>query len=305
MANTYQANNFTGKQLDDFMGKVLDKSLAGQGLVFDDRGVMHASNPNYGKKIFSYTHTSNQEVHPIGVNLATGEFTAQAHGLTNGTVVVAVVNEPYHVGYPYRYLPGGLLLGQTNGSGRISQYYYVSVVDENTFTLSTTNGGATVTFTEVSTMDLSKFHFEVHKKMDLVIRDLPNLKELLVVIKGRMSMGYRYCMPHDERASESGKLGVVAFDSSTSADQWGSLWLGNTGGWNSAYIEVEMKFVEDRHVLVIADQDYLSFKSNSEIPVAFHVRGYLHIYMNRDDMTSIGITDGAFINGSTVEVYSK
>lgn len=304
MANTYQANNFTGKQLDDFMGKVLDKSLAGQGLVIDDQGVMHASNPNYGKKIYSYTHSSNQEVHPIGVNLATGEFTAQSHGLTDGVQVYAVVNAPYHVFYPYRYLPGGLLLGPANGGDLYAQYYYVKVVDENTFSLSTSAGGETVTFTEVSTMDLSKFYFEVYNTAHLRITNLPNLKELLVVIKGRMPKGYRYCRPL-EHSNESGKLGIVSFDSSTWVDPWGSFWLGATGGWNSAYVEVEMKFIEERHLLTIAEQDYLSFKSDSEIPVATHTRGYMHNYMSRDDMTGIELKDGAFANGTTVEVYSK
>ncbi len=211
MARTYQAKNFTGQQLDDHMGKILSKSFAGHGLRIDEQGTLHATGPGYGRLVYSYVHQSNKEVHPQGINLATGEFTATAHGLENNVQVFVAMHAPHHLIATYDYLPGGLLLGQSTGSGKNSQYYYVKVVDANTFTLSKTSGGATEVFTEVSTMDLSKFHFEVYKQQNIDIKNLPNLKELLVVIKGRMSCGYRYCIPI-ERANPLGKNPIKHYD---------------------------------------------------------------------------------------------
>lgn len=303
MAKIYQANHFTGKQLDDFMNKVLDKSFAGQGLQLDTAGVLHALAPNYGKLLYSYTHTSNYEVHPESVNLATGEFVATAHGLTTGDAVYAVVQAPYHLYKPYEYLPGGLMLGPTAGGGS-GQRYYVNVVDEDTFTLSTASGGAAVTYTEVNTMDLTKFHFEKFVWKSIVISDLPQSKELLLVCKGRLINFYRYIIPNNVDIT-AGTVGEVAFDSYTYCDGYSSIRLGAQGGWGSLYAMAEIKLLEDKHLALMVNEDSMSFRSDNRA-VAFHSRKYFHFYATNDYFDKITLqNDGMLANGSTLEVYAK
>lgn len=301
MAKTYQANNFTGKQLDDFMGKVLDQSLAGQGLHMDQEGALHVLAPNYNRLVYSYTHTSNYEVHPEGVNLTTGEFVATAHGLTSGWQVYVVVNAPHHLLRPYEYLPGGLRIGPDNGTGAQGQAYYVKVVDENTFTLSTTSGGAAVTFTQVSTMDLSKFHFERYVWTDLSFGNMTPSRELLVVIKGRMPKSYRYLKTNNT----SRMIGDKSFDSDTYADGYGSTRLGSIGGWGSLYATVEIKYIGEKHMIMISQQETTAFKpDNTAVPG--HVRKFIQYYTVDDFINTVMLTtDGMLANGTTVEVYAK
>ena len=301
MAKTYQAKYFTGQQLDGFMGKVLDHSLAGQGLQMDQEGTMHVLAPGYGRLLYSYTHTSNYEVHPEGVNLVTGEFVATAHGLTSGWQVYVVVNAPHHLLRPYNYLPGGLRIGPDNGTGSNGQAYYVNVVDENTFTLSKTSGGAADTFTEVSTMDLTKFHFERYVAKDFVFDNLPPSRELLVVIKGRMPKSYRYLQTNNT----SRMIGDKSFDSDTYSDGFGSTRLGSVGGWGSLYARIEIKYIGEKHMIAISEQETTAFKPDNT-PVPGHVRKFIQYYTVDDFINTIRMrTDGMLANGSTLEVYAK
>lgn len=302
MAKTYQAKHFTGQQLDDFMESVLGGQFAGRGLEIDGQGIMHVSSPAYGNLIYSYVHQANKEVHPEGVNLTTGQWTAKGHGLTQNQQVFVAIHPPYHIIKSYDQLPGGLLLGPANGGGLNAQKYYVNVVDADTFTLSETSGGAVKTYTEVATMDLSRFHFEVFVQQPITIDNLPDLTELLVVIKGRVSNGYRYIRT-DGRASLSGKIPVVQYDHAY-VDSYGSMYIGNGGGWGSLYATVEMQFVEDKHLMLTFNVDTVCHKTDG-MPIARHERAYVHYYMTVDAIKAVYLQQGQFMNGTTVEVYTK
>ncbi len=302
MAKTYQANNFTGKQLDDFMGKVLTGDFAGNGLVIDESGVMHNLNSGFGNLVYSYTHTANKEVHPLGVNLATGTFTAAGHGLSADQAVFVAVHTPYHLGTPYSYLPGGLLLG-TVGSGAAKKYY-VNVVDENSFTLSESVGGAVVTFTEVSTMDLTKFHFECVKQFDLRINDLPEFDAALLVINGRTASTYRYVFakPYQYYAA---KMGVLSLDVNGTTEEYGSNYIGHSGGWGSIHVEARVRILEPGHALMDTYCDTSSCDANNKFKV-YHSRRFHHTQPQGDTFNAFTIDSGGqFYNGTTVEVYTK
>lgn len=259
--------------------------------------------PAYPNLIYAYTHTSNKEVHPTAVDIATGVWTAEGHGLSNNKTVHVVVNAPYHLNKPYNYLPGGLKIGADNGKGQFAKQYYVTVVDEDTFTLSESEGGEAITFTEVSTMDLSKFHFGPRAWNDITISNLPQSTELLLVVKGRMINGHRYLSINN--ASTAGAKG---FDDDTYVNIWGNsaqLFLGAAGGWGSMYLTAEIKFIEDRHVLMTVTYDTMSFASDNSSVVG-HVRKYVHHYMTQDYFDQIKLhIDGMLANGTTVEVYAK
>lgn len=304
MAKIYQANHFTGQQLDEFMGKVLDKSFAGQGLELDDSGVLHNTIPGYGTLLYSYVHTANKEVYVQNLDLATGVFTSSDHGLSANTQVFAVLHPPYHVGTPYNYLPGGLSLGKQGSNS--AKKYYVNVVDENSFTLSETSGGAVVTFTEVSTMDLTKFHFEVFQRMELTVQDLPPFDACLVVICGRVSEYFRYFRPTPTQLI-SGKMGFANYDAANGGDVYGSVGLGNMGGFGSLYAEIECRVLQPGQVLMKINEDLLSFDATN-VAKAYHNRKYVHVYLEADAMTGVKFTassGGQFINGTTVKIYAK
>ena len=304
MAKIYQANHFTGQQLDEFMEKVHNKSLAGRGLTLDDQGVLHSTMPGYSTLLYSYVHTDNKEVYVQGLDLSTGVFTSASHGLSDNTRVFAVLHPPYHLGTPYNYLPGGLSLG--NPGTNCAKQYYVSVVDENRFTLSESSGGVTVTFSEVSTMDLSKFHFEVFQRMELNIQNLPSFDSCLIVICGRVSEYYRYIRPTPTKLY-SGKMGFASYDAANGGDVYGSVSVGNVGGFGSLYAEIECRILQPGQVLMVINEDQLSYDANN-LAKAYHNRKYVHVYTDADAMTGVLFTassGGQFINGTTVKIYAR
>ena len=304
MSNTYQAKHFTAEQLDNFMHKVQDKSLAGRGLSMDDEGAINCVAPNYWKLIHTYTHTDNYEVYPEAVDLATGEFTAKEHGLATGQMVFVAVHEPYHMLAPYDFLPGGLVIGSATGLRALTRYR-VSVVDEDTFTLISTSTNAVVTYTEVATMDLTKFHFEVWVSKDFVIGDLPELTEAKLVIKGRIATSYKYITPNG-RIDYAGKQGFANFDNySGSASANGDSSLGYRAGWGAMYTTIELKYIGPKHLLQTKYEDTHCFSPENKAS-AYHNRTYSHRSMENDTFHEISFWDGGcFFNGSTVEVFVK
>jgi hypothetical protein len=149
-------------------------------------------------------------------------------------------------------------------------------------------------------MDLSKFHFELRTWNDIVIRNLPNSTELLLVLKGRMINGYRYL-----RINNGTGAGAVGVGSDTYLQPNGALYLGNTGGWGSMYLTAEIKFIEEKHVLISTTQDTKAHKPDNST-TAGHTRKYAHYNMSQDYFNTITLgTDGMLANGTTVEVYSK
>lgn len=141
--------------------------------------------------IATYTHTSNKVVNVTAVDLATGTFTAVAHGLTTGLVICPFTNNIEE--YPLLYFPTGLTQG----------YHTVNVLTADTFNLKT-SGGVVETFTTNATMDLTKFHFEQFPTGVILIENLPILKRALVRVNGRSSSnGLSYVLPSFVTATTS------------------------------------------------------------------------------------------------------
>lgn len=302
MAKTYQASNFTGKQLDDFMGKIISKDFAGNGLALDDDGVLHNTKPGYGTLIYSYTHAANREIHAEALDLATGVFTSTGHGLTSNQTVFVAVHAPYHLGKPYDCLPGGLILG--NPTGNNAKQYYVNVVDENSFTISEKSGEAAVTFTSVSGMDLSKFHFECKESQKVALSNLPDFDACKVVINGRIGTVYRYVVPSPS-VKYSGKMGGAGYDcfsASYQAEIYGGVHLGASGGHGSELAEMEIRIIRPGHILIKTNEDVLAYDQTNAAK-AQHNRKYTHWNTNAKAINKITFDEGQFFNGTTVEVY--
>ena len=298
MAKTYQANHFTGNQLDEFMGKYLDGTLAGTGLSMDEQGVMHNASRACNKLVYSYTHTSNIQVQPTAVDLATGVFTAEGHGLTANQEVFVVVHAPYHIGTPYACLPGGLEM-ITNKL----KSYFVNVIDADTFSLSKTSGGEVLTYTEVATMDLSQFHFEGRELGSFSIGDLPQSEAYHMIIKGRVAAPYRYVHPSNRAyyATSTGGKG----DDGAYVDTYGSVHLGDNGGWGYIKADVYFEFWEAQHVFQITETDTVAYDSTNW-PTFIHTRAYNHWRLDGDSIASIYFGhSGQLCNGTTIEIYAR
>lgn len=316
MAKTYQAQHFTGEQLDTFMKMVNDGSIVGRGMEIDENGVLQCTVPGYTKRVFSYTHTGNLEVHPTALDCATGVFTAPGHGLELNTVLIATLHHPYNLGNPYDYLPSGLSLGGT-GNFETATKYYAQPIDEDTFTLSSNwgypgmegNEPTLVTFTERNTMDLSKWHFEEVKRCDFEIAEL-DLRECLFVLRGKVLGSYRWVVASNRLTfgTNGNKTGGIAFDTAYGADAYGSCNLGRPG-YNYTHATVEFKMIDEHHMHQTTDVSYVVYASTGS-PTFKHVRQYF--FMRMDDNCVKGIsmygddgTWGGFFNGTTVEVYAK
>ncbi len=310
MTKTYQAEHFTGKQLDDFMHKVNTGDLAGRGLQIDPNGVMHSTVPGYSTLRYTYVHSGNKEIYVTALDILTDTFTSPAHGLAQNDIVVATVHYPYNIALPFDHLPKGLKLAVTyNSNVDSAQKYYVQVVDANSFQLSLEADGAAVTFTTNNKLDLSKFHFEqVPTGMELEIAGL-DCKECLIVVRGKIMNSFRFVRPTNMITYGTGignRTGGVSFDSITSSDNSGSCNFGVIG-YNFTYATLECKVMEHNQVYQVNNIDYAVY-SESGVPYYKHERQYFHMNLTGDVIDGIkmyGDKAGGFFNGTKVEVYTR
>ena len=308
MTKTYQAKHFTGAQLDDWMQKVSSGEVAGRGLEFDSQGNLCCSVPGYSKKVYSYTHMDNLQVQPTELDLTTGIFTAPAHGMRDTANVVVTMNDPYYLGAPYDHLPVGLSLGTVSNTATAT-LYFLRVVDKDHVAISTTHDGEYLTYTAPADLDVSKFHFEdVDKTHELNIKNL-NLQECLVVIRGKIMNYFRWIHPNNRLVFGTGfgnHMGGQAYDGSFGADAFGSCNFGRPG-YNFTYGTIEFKKMGDRHICQIVNADYVMY-SEAGVPTFRHNRQYFHTLLSNENIEGItiyGNMNGAFYNGTTVEVYAK
>lgn len=306
MTQTYQAEHFTGAQLDYFMKKVNSGEIAGRGLEIDAEGNLNCSVPGYSKLIYSYTHTGNPEVHPTDLDITTGIFTAPAHGIDGFTATYVVVHPPYYIGEPVSYLPGGMVLGEVTTTGR-AQAYYFNVIDEDHFALTASvSSSEYLTFTENENMDFSKFHFEMPnlQGQELVIEGL-DVQECLLVVKGRMHSNFKRVHPTN-RMDFGNCTGAVGYDAGFGSDQYGSCYFGRPG-YNYFYGVVEFKMLGDRHAYQVNNVDYVMYAADGKAKF-YHNRQYFHMRLTSNEIEGLylgGDQKGALYNGSTLEVYAK
>lgn len=308
MTKTYQAEHFTGAQLDDFMKKVNSGELAGRGLEIDDTGTLHSTVQGYSKLVYTYTHTGNIEIHPTDLDLETGLFTAPAHGIENYMTIYATMNDGYNIGQPYRYLPVGLLLGTTSNTST-GQTYVLRYVDEDHFKIATSGVADPLTFTapESGEMDLGKFHFEV---IDLtvgqqyVIEGL-DAQECLMVVKGKIVNYFRHIHPTN-RVDFGSYTGGQAYDAAFNVDITGACYFGRPG-YNFSYGVFEFKMMGGCHAYQVNNVNYVTYPAGGGKPEIRNIRQYYHWLLSSDKIEGLFLNSeqGHFLNGSTVEVYVK
>ena len=306
MSTVYQAKHFTGEQLDGLMQKVATGEIAGRGLEIDGQGNLACTVPGYTKRIFTYTHTTNREVRPTALDVATGVFTAPAHGLLNGESFYVTVDYPYNLGSPYSYLPVGITLGGVANTSTC-QTYYARVVDADHFGISTTSTGEIVTFTEPESLDVTKFHFEFLGRTDLTVEGL-DVKECLMVVKGKIRNNIRYVHPTTriKFGSNGNHTGAIAYDAAFGTDAYGSCYLGRPG-YQYTYAELEFKMLGENEAYQVNNVDYVLYKEDGSVTFK-HNRQYFHMMLSGnkiEGITMYGDLLGGFFNGTTVEVYAK
>lgn len=309
MAKTYQAKHFTGEQLDQHMNKVLTKEIAGRGLEVDGDGIMHSTVPGYSTLVYSYEHQGNKEIYITELDYSTGTFTSVAHGLSNDDVVVLTVDCPYNIGNPYQYIPTGLMLcSNYNSTTESSLPYYVLVVDEDHFQLSKTQGGDKVLYASKTTVDFTKFHFEmVPTNMELEIAEL-NTQECLIVVRGKIFNSFRWVRPTNVILygdNGGNRTGGGSYDTTMGLDTHGSTALGCMG-YNHLYGTLEIKMVAENQAYQNNNIDVLVY--SSAMPYCRHTRQYFHMHLTSNMIEGIkmhGDLNGGFFNGTRVEVYTR
>jgi hypothetical protein len=134
-----------------------------------------------GALLANYTHIGNREAQPTAIDLATGTFTAVNHGFVNGNRIAVVIPRTELSQPALYYMPTGL---------NPDNLYYVVNADVNTFKLSSTVGGAAITYTVNSNLDITKFYFELPGAGNLSITNILPTKNILVIIEGKFHGGY-------------------------------------------------------------------------------------------------------------------
>ncbi len=307
MTKTYQAEHFTGAQLDGVMQKVLSGEMAGKGLEFDAEGNLNCAKHGYSRLLYSYTHTGNPQAQPTALDITTGIYTAPKHGFTNLMPVYAAMNGQYNIGAPYRYLPGGLELGVASNTGN-AQMYYCRVIDEDHFAISKESTGDYLTYTSTADTDVSTFHFENIGTHELIIEGV-DVRECLLVINGKILNNIRWIHPTGKLMfanSKGNQTGAKAYDAAMGTDTFGSCYFGRPG-FNYVYGMIEFQMRDGRHVTQVNNVDYVLY-STGGAPTILRNRQYYHMRLSGDTIEGItmyGDQYGGFFNGTTVEVYAR
>ncbi len=170
----------------------------------------------YNKLIAEYTHSGNPEIHLESVDVDTNTFYCTGHGLSNGNIIWATLNEGVGGVYPPVVFPGNLPM-QTSG-------YFVVNATSDSFQVSTTPGGAARDITANATMDLSKWHFEGLNGFYTVNVNLPDeYQKVKVEMKGKsLQHAYMYVLPdglfYDNKWYRDNTIGYPRFE------PHGSIW---------------------------------------------------------------------------------
>jgi hypothetical protein len=125
--------------------------------------------------VLDYIHTSNSEVYVTNHDQATGVFTSNNHGLTNGMQVSFVQN-----------VDANVWLANSSFTTRVGFANYVVNATENTFQLSQTAGGTPLILTRASAFDLTKWHLESSTD-SFTFTNLPILRNFKVFVTGGCS----------------------------------------------------------------------------------------------------------------------
>jgi len=109
--------------------------------------------------VASYTHDGNRKIQPTAVDLTTGYFTCENHGLVEDEALLVLENIDYYNTTNVYILHE--LISKAAGSREFCAPKLVTVIDENTFALKKSNGTIyTYPSTKNTTADVTKFYFE-------------------------------------------------------------------------------------------------------------------------------------------------
>lgn len=105
--------------------------------------------------VASYTHSGNRVIQPTALDMATGYFTCENHGLATGDSIIAFYNIKNQVNCP---IPWELLSKANYNDNRVYPIpHEVTVIDDDTFMITSRESYAE---TNNKNVDVTKFHFE-------------------------------------------------------------------------------------------------------------------------------------------------
>ena len=85
-------------------------------------------------------------------------------------------------------------------------------------------------------------------------------------------------------------------------EKWTEFLVLEMAGCTDAYERLPL--VEDKHLMLTFNVDTVCHKTDG-MPIARHERAYVHYYMTVDAIKAVYLQQGQFMNGTTVEVYTK
>ena len=101
--------------------------------------------------ITRYVHSGNKEIYPTALDLETGVFTCENHGLTTGDAAIVVCD------YWFSFMPYELIMTKREST----THPKIRVVDGNTFTLQYYNADITYNSNLNTKVDVTKWHIEI------------------------------------------------------------------------------------------------------------------------------------------------
>ena len=248
--------------------------------------------------IVSYTHSGNKEVKTTDVDLATGVFTSVGHGLLDGDGVFPILENGYLLS------AYGIIRPFPTGLDYVK--YFIVNKTNDTFQIALTSGGAAVTFTSNSEMNLSVWHFERNDtyKVSLINITEPNTK---IIFNGWSFGAWLYLSPVSTGNSNAAPFGFAAHFKYTTSGGYINFYGGpiNVGG--SGYYSLQretraLKTISTKVEIIKIAKNTINGDNITKI-----LSESVSLYQKtQPTMTSVDIgnnNSSIIANGTIIEVY--
>lgn len=130
--------------------------------------------------VTDYTYNSNQEIYPTALDLETGVFTCENHGLSTNDIILVVLD------YRVTNIPFELYSASINYFNMLK----ADVIDSDTFKIKLGDTDLVYTNSNNTNVDVTKFHFEKVTSANLIKVDNLNLKNVRVEVYGKICGAY-------------------------------------------------------------------------------------------------------------------
>lgn len=292
-----------GNPINGTSGQIL--STNGDGTtqwINQQTGGGSGSSENSIKRIAKYVYNENREIRPTNLDLQTGIFTLENHGITNGAMCVVVPDDIA------TYMPIEFHIKEQYSTSIIT----IKVLDKDNFMITFRGEDLVYTSEKNTTIDITKWHIELITNNQITLTGL-HCKNIKIIASGYVYYNNAY------------QCALLLYENDKAIKSIFDIYMYNIGIKNINMIPCNTRTVVEvnNNGIGVNTNNIIYNKTEGDYD---YIKKYPSLFMNREmqknavsylplsdykEITSIKLQinnsnngkSTAFINGFTVEVY--